>query len=260
MLAPVTTSTYSVTGTNLFGCSQSSLFTVVVNPVYSITKSAEICQGATYNGSGFTIPQQNQAGEFFFYRNLTTVAGCDSIIRLTLTVNPKPVLPQSISGTAIIHTPGNYTYVVHNPQYANSFEWSISNPTWTLSPSTSSSVNLTVNTNGYGTLSVYGVNECGVSVPATLSIQSTVSVDEFESDLDIAIFPNPTQSDFQITVSDDLKGTHFVLRDLSGKQLDYVIWDGSSTSYSASSLSVGLYFIEFYNQDQLISVKKLIKQ
>lgn len=260
MLVPATTSTYSVTGTNLFGCSQSILFTVIVNPAYHIDKVAEICQGATYNGYGFTIPQQNQAGLFYFYRNLTTVLGCDSTIRLSLTVKPKPVLPETISGTANIHTPGNYTYVVDNPLYANSFEWSISNPTWTLSPSTSSSVNLTVNTTGTGILSVYGVNECGVSIPATLHIESTVSVDEFVLDRKIAIFPNPTQSDFQITVSDELKGTHFVIRDLSGKQIDYVIWDGSSTYYCASSLSVGFYFVEFYNQDQLISVKKLIKQ
>ena len=260
MLAPTTTSIYSVTGTNLFGCSQSTQFTIVVNPIYQIDKVAEICQGATYNGHGFTIPQQNQAGHFYFYRNLTTVLGCDSVIRLSLTVNPKPVLPETISGTAIIHTPGNYTYVVNNPLYANSFEWSISNPTWTLSPSTSSSVNLTVNSNGNGTLSVYGVNECGVSVPATLNIESTVSIDEFESDHEIGIYPNPTRSDIQITVADELKGTHFVIRDLSGKQLDYVIWNGSSVHYSASSLSVGFYFVEFYNQDQLISVKKLIKQ
>ena len=55
--------------------------TLTVNPTYDTTISATICKGQTYNNNGFNT---NEAGTHTLY--LTTINGCDSIVKLDLTV------------------------------------------------------------------------------------------------------------------------------------------------------------------------------
>ena len=55
--------------------------TLTVHPTYDTTISATICKGQTYNNNGFNT---NEAGTHTLY--LTTINGCDSIVKLDLTV------------------------------------------------------------------------------------------------------------------------------------------------------------------------------
>lgn len=48
----------------------------------------EICQGESYNQNGFNLPVQNAAGTFTHQQTVYSSVECDSIINLTLTVNP----------------------------------------------------------------------------------------------------------------------------------------------------------------------------
>jgi hypothetical protein len=251
-ISPTSNTQYSVTVTNSFGCSASTSTTVVVRPVYLVNRVAEICQGTSYFGQGFSVPTQNVAGTFEFFNNLTTINGCDSIIKLTLTVNPKPVITQSISGSSVININGNYTYIISNTQHATSYEWSISNPTWVLSNSTTQSVNLAINNPGIGTLSVYGVNECGVSTPATLNIQSTVEIKESNSEDKIDIFPNPVNSVVTILNRSSQSLTHLVIYDITGKYIDKYELNQEANTINVESLSTGVYILKIYENTQIV--------
>lgn len=256
---PTSNTQYSVTVTNSFGCSASTSTTVVVDPTYLVNREAEICQGTSYFGQGFSVPTQNVAGVFEFFNNLNTSFGCDSIIKLTLTVKPKPVITQAINGSSIINITGNYTYIISNTQYATSYEWSISNPTWTLTNSTTQSVNLSVNNPGIGTLSVYGVNECGVSSPATLNIQSTVEIEDLNRDDNIDIFPNPVNSIVTIQNKSSQKMTHVIIYDLTGKFIQMYELNQELSSINVEYLSTGVYILKIYDNNQVVKTSKLIK-
>lgn len=258
-ISPTTNTQYSVTATNSYGCSSSTSTTVTVNPVYLVNRVAEICQGTSYNGQGFTVPTQNVAGTFEFFNNLSTTNGCDSIIKLSLTVKPKPVITQAITGNSVINITGNYTYIISNAQYATSYEWSISNPTWILTNSTTQSVNLAINTPGIGTLSVYGVNECGVSSPATLNIQSTVDIEDSDIDDNIEVFPNPANQFVTIQNNSTQSLTHVQIFDFTGKYINQYELHALNTNINIETLSKGVYLLKIYNKNKLITTSKLIK-
>ena len=65
------------------GCDSVVTFTLTVNPIESTTLSASICEGTTYAENGFNA---SEAGTYT--QNLQTINGCDSIVTLTLAVNP----------------------------------------------------------------------------------------------------------------------------------------------------------------------------
>ena len=69
------------------GCDSVVTMTLTVNPTYQVTASQTICQSElpyTWNGQTFTAAGTQTA-------TLQTVNGCDSVVTMTLTVNPTPV-------------------------------------------------------------------------------------------------------------------------------------------------------------------------
>ena len=68
-----------------FGCDSSFNFTLVVNPTYSTSETATICQSeAPYSWRGRELSVSG-----IYSDSLQTVNGCDSVFSLTLTVNPE---------------------------------------------------------------------------------------------------------------------------------------------------------------------------
>ena len=83
--------TYTVTGTDANGCSNTATKTVAVNPAYNIPLTHSICQGESYNFHG-----QNLTTAGTYTHTLQTVNGCDSVLTLTLTVKALPTLHQPL--------------------------------------------------------------------------------------------------------------------------------------------------------------------
>ncbi len=80
----LTAGTYTVTITTSTGDQPSNSITIVSNPTYNVTDSRTICQSAlpyTWNGKTFTNAGTQTV-------TLQTVAGCDSVVTMTLHVNP----------------------------------------------------------------------------------------------------------------------------------------------------------------------------
>ncbi|MGI6079129.1 MAG: hypothetical protein ACOYCB_13415, partial [Fastidiosipilaceae bacterium] len=75
--------------TSSIGCDSTVRLTLTVNPTFTTDLSAAVCQGAIYNDHGFNIETTNLTiGTHNFTQNLTSITGCDSTVRLSLTVNP----------------------------------------------------------------------------------------------------------------------------------------------------------------------------
>ena len=78
-----TANIYRDTLQTIHGCDSIFELTLTVNPVYNVPIVAAICEGDSYNFLGKTLTTSG-----IYYDTLPTVNGCDSIIELTLTVNP----------------------------------------------------------------------------------------------------------------------------------------------------------------------------
>ncbi|MDL2315221.1 T9SS type A sorting domain-containing protein [Bacteroidales bacterium OttesenSCG-928-C19] len=72
---------YNKTLQTIHGCDSTIVLTLTVNPVFSFAETHTICEGESYQWQGKTY---NEAGEY--EEKYSTVNGCDSIYKLTLTV------------------------------------------------------------------------------------------------------------------------------------------------------------------------------
>lgn len=258
---PTENTTYSVTGTHANGCTASTSISLIVYPIFNIELSDEICQGGNYNENGFILGYQDEYGTFTHTRNLQTSHGCDSIVTLTLTVHPKPILPAAISGPSMINTAGSYSYSVLNAEYTNSYEWSLNNPNWTLNAGSNNFATINITTNSSAILSVIGINECGISAPLTLNIESTISIDEIDAMDGINIYPNPTTNFVNIRNENYQKPLSLIeIYDLNGKLVDRIFDISETTQINFYSYSKGTYIIKLFNQENVIGTAKIIKQ
>lgn len=258
---PTENTTYSVTGTHANGCTASTSISLIVYPIFNIELSDEICQGGNYNENGFMLGYQDEYGTFTHTRNLQTSHGCDSIVTLTLTVQPKPILPAAISGPSMINTAGSYSYSVLNAEYTNSYEWSLNNPNWTLNAGSNNFATINITTNSSAILSVIGINECGISAPLTLNIESTISIDEIDAMDGINIYPNPTTNFVNIRNENYQKPISLIeIYDLNGKLVDRIFDISETTQINFYSYSKGTYIIKLFNQENVIGTAKIIKQ
>lgn len=258
---PTESTTYVVTVTNENGCTKTDSVHITVNPTYNIEVSDEICQGSSYTQYGFNIPAQNVPGTFPFTNHLQSISGCDSVINLSLTVKPLPVLPATITGNTEITSYGTLLYSVDSTLYANSYEWRVSNTHWTLSNSTTSSVFLTVNTNGSGILTVKAINSCGF-VERSLPINCSVGIDEYVNESNILLYPVPTNDVLNVNLENAVSNIKNIqLIDPSGRIIRNIPVTDALMQIDCSSYATGHYFIRFFDQNgRKIDTRKIIIQ
>ena len=113
-----TAGTYTHTLQSVHGCDSVITLTLTVNPTFNTPVAAEICQGSSYNFFGQTL---TTAGTYT--HPLQTVHGCDSVITLTLTVNPTfntPVAAEICQGSSYdffgqtLTTAGTFTHTLQS--------------------------------------------------------------------------------------------------------------------------------------------------
>ena len=84
------TGVYTETLQTAEGCDSVMTLALTVNPTYSIPLSSTICEGDTFYFHGNALTEEG-----VYTDTLQTVNGCDSIVLLTLTVNPVYHIPVS---------------------------------------------------------------------------------------------------------------------------------------------------------------------
>ena len=142
--------TYTVTGTDANGCTNTATKTISVNPTYNIPLTHSICQGESYNFHG-----QNITAAGTYTHTLQTVNGCDSVLTLTLTVLPQPNV--TITGNTSL-CEGQSTVLTANGGV--SYAWS--------NASTNNSIS--VAQSGVYTVTATNVEGCTATATATVTV------------------------------------------------------------------------------------------
>lgn len=119
---PLQNSTYVVTVSNAYGCTNTDSASVMVIDNNPQTIYDTVCQGSTYNNYGFTLSAQETAevGEIVRTQTLAA-AGCESEITLFLTVVPHDIIyleqtaTDSLVWNGVTYTEeGTYTQYFNN--------------------------------------------------------------------------------------------------------------------------------------------------
>lgn len=159
----------------LSGCDSTVILNLTVSPVINTSLSETICSGDTYAFFGQILTSSGN-----YSQTLQTVTGCDSIITLTLTVNPLPSAPLINSNSPVV-CPGDFATLTANSASNAQYYWS--GPS--NFSSTNSVISFPVQEANMGIYSVFViVDGCQSSVSTSpVSIQNLNSFDDFE-------FPN----------------------------------------------------------------------
>ena len=246
-ITPYESTTYYVTVTDINGCNNYAYKSVAVHPTYHNNFTAEICQGHDFSQYGFQIPVQNEPGVFTFTDSLTSVYGCDSISSLTLTVNPTPVVNGGIIGNDVVSNYGDYYYYITDVVNATIFEWTITNPRWTLQNSNINSAFLKIQSPGTGTLIVKAINSCGYQ-DTSLNITCNVGVDEYLNESEILVYPNPVSQSLNINLEKTtLDVSEIQLFDSKGRCVRSISADDSQIQIDCTPYANGHYIIRFVN-------------
>ena len=203
--------TYTQTLTASNGADSVVTLTLNVNPTFNTELSATICQGQVYTENNFNI---SEAG--VYTQTLTSANGCDSIVTLTLNVNP--TFDTTINAT--INAGETYAEFGFNESEAGTYVQNLQTE--------------------------FG---CDSTITLVLSVNSSLLEAEAES---ISFFPNPTKS--EITFSQAIEKVEII--DLTGKT---IFTFTNAKTINIESLPAGAYYLRLTNEEKT-SLQKVIKQ
>ncbi|MBR5254296.1 MAG: leucine-rich repeat domain-containing protein [Bacteroidales bacterium] len=202
---------YTQTLTSINGCDSIVTLTLNVNPIFDTELSATICQGQVYNENGFNV---SEAG--VYTQTLTSVNGCDSIVTLTLNVNP--TFDTTINAT--INPGETYAEFGFNESEAGTYVQNLQTE--------------------------FG---CDSTITLILSVNSSLLEAEFE---EISFFPNPTNS--KVIFSQMIEKIEVI--DLSGK---VIFTFRNESEINIEQLPAGVYYLRLTNNEKQ-TLRKLIKE
>ena len=157
--------TYSVTGTGANGCTKTVTKTVTVNPTYNIPVSESRCQGQSYNFYGQILTTSG-----VYTHTLSTSKGCDSVITLTLTVNPLPNV--TISGESSFCQGDNVTLTASG---ASSYAWNDESQNTFITVNTANAGNFTYTVTGTD------ANGCTNTAAKTVTVNPTYNTTVYDT-------------------------------------------------------------------------------
>lgn len=258
-ITPYESTSYYVTVTDNNGCNNYAYKSVAVHHTHHNYFTAEICQGHSFSQYGFNIPVQNEAGVFTFTDSLQSQYGCDSISTLTLTVNPTPIISGGIIGNNVVSNYGQYYYHINDVENATIFEWSITNPRWTLSSSNINSVFMDILSPGSGTLIVKAINSCGYQ-DTSLAITCNVGVEEYINESEILVYPNPVSASLNINLEKTmLEVSEIQLFDPRGRCVRRITDDDNLIQLDCTPYANGHYVIRFVDdKGRVLDSRKII--
>lgn len=284
-----TAGNYSHQFTNISGCDSTVNLTLNVNPVYTSSESATICDGQTYQ-----FGPNNLTSGGVYSHVFTSIGGCDSTVNLTLTVNAAYNTNESASicdGDTYTFPDGNtgtsaqvYTSMLSTVNGCDSiivttlnvesvdasvtqtgatltanaagmsYQWvDCNNGNAPIAGATNQSYTPTATTGSYAVI----VSSANCSSTSTCYTVDYTGVEELGID-GLVVYPNPANEEVQIFANETIKKIE--LTDAQGK-LIFVNLQLTSNGYTMNlaRLSSGVYFIHVYT-DQSRVVTDIIKQ
>lgn len=256
---PGMTTLYSVTGTDLNGCSNSASLNVVVlaSPVISIVSNpVTACQGQslgltasgaqTYTWSNFQTGNAivlNLISNSIYQVTGTDANNCSSTASIAISVLPLPQVLATANKTLVCR--GNS--VILSATGAQNYVWNAAISGNTIQ------VNPTFNT----IYTVVGTSASGCSNQAVVYIQVSecVGLDDLEQSDDIRVYPNPAQNDLFIHLPIN-QLTTIVLYDALGQELfKQELVHARDVQVDITRQVPGIYYLNLLVDDQLKTIR-----
>ncbi len=216
------------------GCDSIIELTLTVNPVYEIPFSESICEGESYL---FGAANLTTAG--IYHDTLQSVNACDSVLVLTLTVNPLPAPVVTANGPEL--NTGSFT----------TYQWNLNG---TAIPGAEGQT-YTATENGSYTVTVTDANACEET--SDPQVVNTVGLEELALFQNLIIFPNPAHN--ALTISFTQEGI-YTLSDLNGRTIQAAPLDASgNTVIDLSSVDAGIYTLSITTKENQTAVTKVVK-
>ena len=250
---------------SIFGCDSIVSLHLIVGAEYFMHFNDTICEGESYTEHGFNLDPL-EAGEYMESITFATAAAaCDSVIEVNLIVKDLlPVVSSEIHGANYVvvatdtHS-GIYHYSIEAVEGATGYEWSVSNGNWIIE-SSGTQCTLYVTTHGYGELTVRIIGECNYE-EVSKGISSVFGIEE--EDNGINIYPNPTDGELTIEISDYRGEVQVSVIDNSGKLcaiLSKLLTKSERKIFlDLESYPAGVYFIVVKKQGTFYTEKVVIR-
>lgn len=203
---PTTSSTYTVTGTDINACQNKSVISITVNSLPVITPtsvpvSAKVCKGEmvtllsfgaiTYTWSGGVIGGVGFTPSVTSTYSVTGTGsnGCNNTALITITVNPLPNV-NATSSSSLICAGQSVTLTANG---ASSY-------TWSIGQSGTSVVDFPGSITTYSVIGT-ATNGCTNSALITQNVSVCLGLENITKENSIKVFPNPNNGSFNIEIN-----------------------------------------------------------
>ena len=203
------------------GCDSIVTLNLTISNVVNNDITAAICEGSTYTENGFNVSEPGT-----YTQNLQSVNGCDSVVTLTLTVNPT----YNITIDASINEGETYEENGFSESEAGTYVHTFQT-----------------------------VNGCDSVITLNLTVNSSLN-DVLANAIEVSLYPNPAQSFVNMELSGEASETMVQLFDIQGKILrTYTLENGKKTlRIDLDGLPAACYYLHVISDNRVV-VKKIIK-
>ena len=257
--------TYTRELTSVNGCDSTITLHLTVLEAYHVAFVDTICGGEIYNRNGF-----NEDATGVYTRTYTAANGCDSIVTLSLTVNPTYAIALHdtiCDGDIYIHVgldieatePGVYPihlttvngcdsvitiYLAVMPTYDDTIYGAIS------SGSTYTDYGFNANTAGTYTQHLQTIHGCDSTVTLILTVNNGINgISELD---DITVYPNPTAGDLTVDAEDIVS---IEVIDMNGRRVATY----TTKQFDISNLAAGNYVLRIVT-DRGTAIRRVVKK
>jgi hypothetical protein len=248
--------------------------TLILNAVYNVSETRSICQNELpYTWNSFTFGTGGTQTV-----TLTSSAGCDSVVTMTLIVN-NPVSTE-------LQVAACDSYEWNGETYTESGDHTL---TLTTAAGCDSVVtlHLIINHAVSSEFTIETTDSCyiwngqaycvsgdyeqtltsanGCDSIVTLHLTINVGIDEYDFAASMTVYPNPTTGILNIQIANiGTPISEFLLYDIYGKLVGKVRLQNSNSTETAqidlSELSNGIYFVKAVAEGKVVAVRKVVKQ
>ena len=257
------------------GCDSVIILTLDVHPVQYTQLTAEIGIGDSYDFHGQIL---NETG--IYEDTLSTVYGCDSVITLTLTVNPvyyttlneticqgesydffgQSLLQDGIYQHTVQASDGNDSIITLNLTVLPTYNIHVYDTTACGEVFFFSDTTILPTTVGAFTYEFHYTSADGCDSLVTLHLNVTVGIDDYLFENTMIVYPNPTNNLLNVKFSNfQTQPMEVRLYDAYGKLLKVVPVNSEITQIDMTRYANGVYFVRGVLDGRMTTVKKVIK-
>jgi hypothetical protein len=287
-VCPATTTTYTVTGTNMNGCFGTATTTVVVDSalIVNLTTTNASCSTCTdgtatvsvlsgtppytyFWSNGSTVANQTALGVGTYWMTVTDANGCMSTDTCYIGIGNCAANFNLVPDSIVQHL----YYAINNssgvPPLHYLWSWgdggsdTITYPSHTYAVAGLYNICVTIN-DSIGCSSTFcdssNIAKSGNTIITVMVIDpTTVSIQELNKDLNLSLAPNPFSYSTSIQLSNPLQSATLSIYDILGKEVKHLQnLRGKEITIQRENMKAGMYFYSLTDKTGILGKGKLI--